>query len=292
MHAYCGEMVSGLLALALISVTVQVETQTCTSSTAIQAALVARVDVPVELKVSPLQDGLEVQFLAPGHPPLIRRIRLVPEDCPLVPEMLALMTERFVSALPAHTWAPRAPAAQSPLQIRSSLALTPKDRHHTMSLGLGADGGATLGLTAGDPGFYVRPHVDLSIGANFGISTALGLRVEPSVDLENGGTVRWVSGWGGLSAFARHRWTDYEVRADAGFSAGIAAGSARGFEGAASDQVPLVESMIRGAVGGPRGLFGGLEARVSIAGPRFAEYQAPRVRLGLFFGWRKDIAFF
>ncbi len=285
-------MISGLLALALIGVTVQVEAQSCTSSTAIQAAVAARIDLPVELTVSASQDGLEVRFLAPGHPPLVRTLSLAPEDCPYVPQMLALMTERFVRALPEHTWAARAPPAPSPDRVRLSLSLTPTNRHHRASLGIGMEAGASLGLSAGETGGYLRPHLDLGIGPNFGLSTALGLRLEPNISLANGGSVRWLAGWAGLSAFTQYRVVNLDLRAEVGMSGGLAAGTGQGFEGASSDRVPQVEGMIRLRIGGQTGLFGGLETRLNIAGPSFADYEAPRVRLGLFFGFQRDIAFF
>lgn len=283
----------GLSALGLIAgVVVQVHANPCTSSTAVDAAL-AHLDAPrVGLELTPVDEGFEVRLRAGRAADLVRTLVVAPADCDLVPQMLALMTERFVRALPAHTWAPRAPATAGAWSPQQSLPLTPMLRHPRHTLAWGLDAGASLGSRGQGPAVQLHTHLDLR-RSRLGLTLGLGTRWEPSRSVgDSGGSVTWVSAWLGLGGFARLELGPLPLRFEAGVAGGLAHGQGRGFEGASADTVALVEGMARAVAQGPFDLYGGLEARVNLVGPRFADYEVARLRLGLFLGIHHDLAFF
>jgi len=285
-------MMVGPLALGLlVGVTVHVHPNACTSSTAVQAAVQAVTQAPVRLDVAPTATGLRVHFMAANQPVTIRDVPVAEADCPFVPQVIALMTQRYVRALPAYTWAPRAPPQTLRLQGQLSLPNTPEYRRHRYALAWGVDMAGGRGITGPGWAAQVRAHLDLS-QRRWGVALPIGLRWEPSITLQQGGSVRWLSGWLGLAGFVRGALGPLTVRAELGLCAGFSAGQAEGFEGASADTVGLVETQVRGLVLGPSGLYGGIEARVNLVGPSFADYRVPRLRLGLLLGIRKDVAFF
>lgn len=284
-------MVGSLVVGLLVSVTVHVHPNPCTSSTAVQAAVQAVTQAPIRLDVAPTAGGLRVHFMAANQPVTIRDVPVAAADCPLVPQVIALMTQRYVRALPAYTWAPRAPPQPLRMLGQLSLSNTPLHRRHRYALAWGLDVGGGRGLTGPGWAAQVRAHVDLS-QKRWGLAVPIGLRWEPSIALQQGGSVRWLTGWLGVAGFVQGAVGPVPLRGELGVCAGFSAGQAQGFEGASADTVALVETQVRGVMLGPWGLYGGVEARLNLVGPRFADYRAPRLRLGLVLGIRKDVAFF
>lgn len=289
-------MAPGLVALLLAGVTVEVAPNPCTSTVAVAAAVQRRVDVAVQVHLRPEGDDLVLTLQAPNQPPLERPLGLRPGDCPLVPELVAVLTERYVRALPAWTWAPRAPpeAPAGPPRATAPRALGgPRWR-----VSLGADLGGTLGVPGPTPGLRARGAATARDHPRPGVGAVVELFVAgalvPDQALGEGGQVLT----GSPSAGAAAGLAVGPGALTVGLAGGLTLARASGFERASGAATPLLELEVRARLRLLGPLYAGLGLQVPLLLHRYTRAEGgaaltePPLSLGLFVGFDRTLAFF
>lgn len=288
-----------LAALLLTGATVEVAPNPCTSSVAVSAAVLARTDAAVRVILVPEGEDLLLTLQAPNHPPQTRPLGLRPGECPLVPELVAVLTERYVRALPAWTWAPRAAPIPPPPAWANTpprpLGLAGRPRWETR-VGLEAGGGA--GLPSPDLALRLRGHLVAhhhgGDGPRPGVGVFVAVSFSPRLGFGSDGAITVLAPAAGVTGSLELG----RFRATLGLAGGLLAAWARGFERASNTVDPLLEAelRLRATLVGP--LYGGLSAQVPLLGHRFtradegvARRTAP-LTLGLFLGLEQILAFF
>ena len=282
-----------LAALAVAGVTVEVAPNPCTSSVAVAAAVARRTDAAVTLRLEPAGEDLRLTLEAPNQPPASRPLGVGPADCALVPELVAVLTERYVRALPAWTWAPRSPPAPPRSEARARASPTPPALHPRWRLVASADVGAGLGFGGAVPGARGRVEVAL-VGGRFGGAAFGAVGVTPDRAFGADGRLTVVQAGAGVAAVLR----EGPIRASLGVAAGVSMAQASGFERASSSVEPLLEAELRGLVALPLGLYAGASAQLPLVRRRYVReelgliVEEPGLTVGLVLGFAHAVAFF
>lgn len=293
------------LALGLLAgVTVHADpaTEACAPTAAVAEAVEQRVRAPVHVRLVLVEGdaaglSVELRIRAPRAAPFDKRIALDRADCALLPRMVALVVERWVRALPARTWAPRAPPEPLAPEPRRTLVSTPVARYPHWSVRTGGDAGASLGTSGTDPGLRLRAHADLARGEALGLTGLVSLTWVPDAPFGPDGRVRVVRPTAGLAGFGELTAGSTVLRGELGVHAGAAFGQGFGFEraSAASGASGSAEARVSATFTG--GWYAGAAAEFGLIRTAFTRdgadaYREAAVRFGVFLGFSRAVAFF